>query len=225
MTITLTNILADVRDRLDDTSSSPRWSDTMLTRWINEGLRDIARRNEVILDRSDITAVVGTQEYALPSTIHRVYRVEYRRTGDSQVYSLEYKDFNNLDAVWWTSQTISQATPMLFTTWGFPPNLKMVVYPKPAAAGTFKIFYYRAPATLVSGTDIAEVPEGWQDLISLYCEFVALRRDSSPRWQEAKSLYEESLSTMYDLTRRWSDQAGSIEVNTSFIPGWLYEMD
>lgn len=222
MTITLTNILADVRDRLHDGGGTSMWSDAMLTRWINEGLRDVARRTETLMDRATINAVAGTQEYTMPTNVHRVHRVEYKRTADSQIYPLEYRDFNNLDAVWWTSQSTTQGTPSYFTMWGFPPSLKLVVYPTPHAAGTFKVFYFRVPATLVNGADVAEIPEGWQDLISYYCEYVALRRDADPRWQEAKSLYESSLSNMMEVTRSWSNQAGMIVNETAMVPAWLY---
>lgn len=225
MTTTLTSLLTDVRDRLNDNSATPQWSNTMLTRWINEGLRDVARRTETLMDRSTITAVAGTQEYTMPTTVHRVHRVEYKRTGDSQIYPLEYRDFNNLDAVWWTSQSITQGTPSFFTMWGFPPSLKLVVYPTPSTAGTFKVFYFREPATLVNGTDVAEIPEGWWDLIALYCEFVALRRDADPRWQEAKQLYEDSIAHMMELTQSWSNQAGMIVQETSMVPAWLYGGD
>lgn len=225
MTITLTNLLADVRDRLNDNASVKQWSDTMLTRWINEGLRDVARRTETLMDRATIVAVAGTQEYTMPTNVHRVHRVEYKRTGDSQIYPLDYRDFNNLDAVWWTSQAITQGTPSFFTMWGFPPSLKIVVYPTPATAGTFKVFYYREPAVLVNGADVAEIPEGWWDLIALYCEYVALRRDADPRWQEAKQLYESSMRDMMDLTRSWSNQAGMIVQETSMVPAWLYGGD
>lgn len=222
MTTTLTLLLADVRDHLDEATAN-QWTDAMLTRWINEGLKDIARRAEVIQDRATIPALVGVQEYTLPVDMHRVYRVEYQRTGDNQKYSLEYKDFNNLDAVWWTSQGITEGTPMYFTMWGMPPAAKVVIYPKPSSAGSFTVFYYRQPATLVSGGDVAEIPSGWESLVVLYCEYMALRRDADPRWQEAKSLYESGYNDLYELTRRWSDQAGSVEVaGGGMVPGWLY---
>lgn len=225
MTTTLLELRTDVRDRLNESAATTnkQWTDTMLTRWINLGLRDVARRAEVVLDRDDIAAVSGTQEYSLPSDLLRIYRVEYTRTGDNQIYPLEFKDFNNLDGVWWTSQSITEGTPAYFTTWGMSPTAKLKVYPTPSSAGSFKVFYYRTPTTLVADGDIAEIPEGWADIVVNYCEYVALRRDADPRWQEAKALYEQSLDDMMETTRRLSDQAGSIETYSgSFIPGWLY---
>lgn len=223
---TLLELRTSVRDRLAESIAS-QWLDPMLNRWINEGLQDVARRTETLQDWTDIAATVGLQQYTLPSNIIRVYRTEWRPTS-GQVNVMEYRDFNNMDSVWWGSQTTAQSTPVLFTMWGFPPTLKMIVYPSPASAGSFRVYHYRLPAVLASDTAIAEIPEGWTDLVVSYCEYMALRRDRDPRWQEAKSLYEQSVEQMLDMTRRWTDQAGMIDTDSGtpllhpFItdPGW-----
>ncbi len=221
MTVTMTALLADIRDRLDE-STARFWTDAQLERWANEGIRDIARRAETLQTRADITAVTGTQEYSLPTDVLRVYRVEYRPTGSSSVYPLEYRDFNSMDEVWWSAQTISRNYPVMFTMWGYPPTLKMIVYPTPSTGGSFKVFYYQSPA-LVTGSTVIPVPEGWVDLVALYCEYLAMRRDADPRWMEAKALYEEKLLNMMDLTRRWSDQADSVQSFTGRgVPGWIW---
>lgn len=209
---TLAELRTSVRDRLSEATAS-QWSADMLKRWINEGLQDVARRTETLQDTTDITATISLQEYSLPSDILRVYRVEWRPTSGN-VHPLEYRDFNTMDSVWWGSQTTAVSTPVLFTMWGYPPLLKMIVYPSPSEAGSFKLYYYRLPATLVNDADIAEIPEGWTDLVVSYCEFMALRRDRDPRWQEAKALYEQSVEKMYELTRRWTDQAGMMDADS-----------
>ncbi len=125
-------------------------------------------------------------------------------------------------SIWWTQQTQTQSIPVFFTTWGFPPTLKMVVYPIPAEDGDFKVFYYRLPVKLTSNAQELEIPEGWTDLVITYCEYLALRKDHDPRWQESKTLYESSLETMIEMTRRWSDQGGVIVPETGgFLPWWL----
>lgn len=224
MTQTLTNLLADVRAHLDE-STATEWSDTDLTRWINEGLRDVSRHTETIQDTATIAASVGVQQYALPVTALRIYRVEWRPTSGSRIVAMEYRDFNNMDAVWWESQTSIQSQPYYFTMWGFPPSLNMVVYPTPSETGAFKVFYYRVPATLTSGSDVAEIPEGWSDLVVLYCEYIAQRRDRDPRWQEAKALYDAQLEAMLEMTRRWSDQAGMIVAENGPLPYWIVGED
>lgn len=113
------DLLKEVRARLDE-STEHMWLDSQLRSWINDGARDIARKTETLLDRQDITAVVGTQEYTMPTDTIRVHRVEWHPDGDDNIYPLEYRDFQSADNVWWTSQIQTEGTPVIFTLWGFP---------------------------------------------------------------------------------------------------------
>lgn len=224
---TLGQLVTDTRDRLDEVTAQ-QWTEPQLRKWINEGARDLARRCEVLQDRADVNAVANTQEYALPAGVIRVYRVEYRPNGSTEVLPLEYRDFNNMDAVWWSQQTVARNKPRMFTMWGFPPNLKMIVYPTPDTAGSFKVFYYRFPADLATdgsadGTTV-EVPEGWWDALVDYCEYMGLRKDADPRWQDAKAKYEETIGNLFDTSRRWSDQASVIVPDgPGPLPLWLID--
>lgn len=223
MAETLGQLIEAVREALSEATES-QWDDNMLTRWINDGAGDIARRAEVLQDREDVDITDGVAEYTLPSDVLRIHRVEFYFDGETLKYPLEYRDFQNMDSMWGMNQT-TEGTPSLYTLWGFPPALKLVLYPVPSANGTAKVFYYRLPVPRVSSPQTVEVPEGYHDLIVHYAEYRALRRDRDPRWQEAKSLYDEGLFHMIELTRRWSDQAGMIDVGTSHLPAWLVGME
>lgn len=223
-------LLLSLRERLDEEAQSA-WKDTELRRWLNEGAKDIARRTEVLQKKATISAVAGTQQYAMSTDIIRVHKVEYTPSGSSQpIYPLTYDDFRNLDAVWWTQQALTSGTPNFYTFWGFPPSLQIIVYPKPSQAGTFNIYYFAMPTELaLDGSQEAsnlELPEGWEDAVVLYAEYMALRKDLRPEWQEAKALYEQMVNDLYSLTRRWTDQSGYISPDTaSFSPfgfGWEY---
>lgn len=224
MAETLSALIEQTRDALAESEAS-QWDDAMIIRWLNDGARDIARRAEVLQDREDVTCTASVAEYTLPTDVLRVHRVEFNFTSDTTLkYPLEYRDFQNMDSLWGINQTTT-GTPHLYTLWGFPPALKLVLYPVPSAAGTAKVFYYRLPANQVNVTGAIELPEGYHDLLVHYAEYRALRRDRDPRWQEAKSLYDEGLFHMIELTRRWSDQAGMIDVGTSHLPAWLVGME
>lgn len=218
-------VLADVRSRLDE-STGRQWTDEELLRWINDGLRDVARRAEVLQSVEDISAVQSTQQYDMPERTIRVHRVEWRPEGSTQVYPLIYQDFHNMDSVWVASQETSIGYPLYYTMWGYPPSLKIVLYPTPSMNGVVKVYFYTLPTPLATdGSDAdtdLDLPTGWEDLIALYCEYVAFRKDADPRWQESKSLYEESLGDLMDVTRRWTDQSGSIATETGLLPQWLY---
>jgi hypothetical protein len=213
---TQSQLLSDVRSRLDEPSAQ-FYADTELRRWINQGTRDVARRTETLQTTATIPLSVGQQQYTAPADTLRIYRVEYHDAG-SQVRVLDYRDYNNADSVWWTTQLTAQSTPQMWTAWGFPPNLRIVLYPIPANPGTsIKVFYYQSPADLaVDGTDAnttVPIPTGRDELVCDFAEYMALRKARDPRWQEAKAIYDEKVQSMIDQTRRWTDQAGGWDVD------------
>ncbi len=220
MSRTLTQMMADVRAHIEEPITH-KWTDIEVTRWINEAARDIARRAEVLQTRTDVAATIALAEYSLPTTTIRVNRVEWRPTVGGQVYPLEYRDFNSMDGVWWTNQATT-GKPCLFTMWGYPPSLKLVVYPTPSEAGLFKVFYYATPADMTVGADVLALPEGWHDLVTWYCDYIARRKLNDERWRDAKVTYEQRVAEMIDVTRRWSDQAGGFEMQGTYLPEWLY---
>jgi len=225
---TQSQLLSDVRSRLDE--PSPQfYPDPELRRWINQGARDVARRTETLQTTADITLSPGQQQYVAPIDTLRIYRIEYRDAG-SRVTPLEYRDYANADSVWWTTQLTTQSTPQMWTAWGFPPTLKLVLYPIPANPGTsIRVFYYQAPTDLATDGTAANttvpIPSGREELIVDFTEYMALRKARDPRWQEAKGIYDEKVQAMIDQTRRWSDQAGTYDTSYPLHPfvwdeGW-----
>ncbi len=218
-------LVTEVRDRLDEATAT-FWSDVQLRKWINEACRDVSRRTETLLSTDDVTVTAGTQQYSGPADTVRVSRAEWRPTDQVTIYPLEYKDYNGMDAIWWTSQAVSSGYPSFFTMWGFPPSLTLVLYPVPSTGGVCRLFYYRLAAELstdgTQGSVPVEVLAGWEDLIVDYAEFIALRKDGDQRWQEAKQIYEERLRDLFENSRRWADAAGSLEWATQSVPAWLY---
>lgn len=231
-----------VRERLGE-SRARAWSDNELDRWIYEGCKDVARATEVLQTETTLAVDAGIQKVTMPTDIIRSYRVEWRTDGETQVHPLEFRDFNNADAVWWTAQETTQGRPILYTMWGVPPSLNLVLYPTPVDDGELKFFYYRMPTTFAAQVAAAieaeeatpanidqatlDIPEGWEDTVYLYAEMCALRRDRDSRWQEAKSLYQEQLDTLFNLTRRFTDQSGQVIGGGNYpaINGWLYGDD
>lgn len=214
MTQTQSNLIQMVRDRLDEPTEAS-WLNTELRRWINQGAREVARRTETLQATKTIPLTTGVQQYAAPVDVIRIYRVEFLDASNG-VFPLEYRDYNNMDTVWWSSQLTVQSRPALWTAWGFPPTLNLVLYPVPDSSSTnIKVFYYRTPTTIAEDGSqpnvVLDVPEGWEDLIVDYVEYNALRKDRDPRWQEAKALFEEHTTAMFEMTRRWSDQAGMMD--------------
>lgn len=226
MPTTLAELRTDLRARLDEATPT-FWDDVDLDRWLNEGVREVARRTEALLTNENINIVVGAADYILPDDVIRVYRVEYR-PDTTRVHPLEYRELHSLDNVWGVYRG-QQAEPRFFTLWGVTPTLTMTVYPTPDRSVTngFKLFYYRMPAAMTTGTSTVDLPEGWQELPVLYAEYVALRKDKQREWQEAKGEFERAVSEMSLLTNRLSNQVGHYagESMRSTLPAWLVESD
>lgn len=227
---TQAQLLSAIRENLDE-ASARMWPDANIRRWINEGAADIARKAECLRSTTNITITAGTQTYSVTTRLVRTHRCEFRPTGDSAVYPLEYRDWMNMDDVWWTGQEQSEShTPSFYTTWGQPPLLSLVLYPTPSVGGVAKLFYYALPTELATdGTAAAsnvEVPEGWHDLVEEYAMIQAYRKDADPRWENAKAIYDDHLKELVELSIRYSDQAGIVAAGgwgPFGIGPWIYD--
>lgn len=221
--ITLGDCRTDLRAHLDE-STTRFWTDAELDVWIWEAARDIARRGEVLESIRTIQCHVGQQQYDAPEDMIRIYRVEYVQTNTNRV-PLEFRPLAEMDSVWYWGRTQSQNTPIFWSYWGFPSSeqrSQLYLYPIPSDTGQLGVFYYRLPRKPADDDDVVEVPAGWQDLIPLYAEVVARRKDNDRRWQEAQSLYEARFESMIAVTRQPSDQMTFVTTDaTGFFPGWM----
>lgn len=220
---TLVNTRLDVRAHLAEIT--PRmWTDAQLNVWINEGLRDIARRTETIQSLSTAVPVIaGTATVTVPADALRLHRIEFVPTGAGQVYQVKLVTLDELEQVFGITPNTQQGYPVYAAAWGFPPAVTLRLYPVPSQAGTLNIYYYRLPAVVAADGDVLEVLAGYEDLIVLYAEYVARRKDRDPSWQDAKALYEERVTYMVETTRQWHDQAMSVTIGSHAVPAWLYE--
>lgn len=226
MTTTLSAVVTDVKDRLADTTGKT-WTDTMLKRWINMACKDIARRAEVLEVKLTATMIAGDNVIDLQADLtpgsvplSRIHKVEYE-VSSTQVYPLEAREIHEIDSIRGVNPLQSQAWPSYYYIWGIMGiDAKMYLYPVQAQGGTLNIYAYKIPALLANDNDVPQIPEGWEDLISLYCEYVALRRDSDSRWQDAKALYEDEIDSLMNLTRSHHDQAHWITTPNNLGSTW-----
>ena len=231
MAISQYNAIQSIRARLDEPNSR-YWSDDDLRRWINEIAKDMARRTECLRGTYSQAVTVGTSSYTPAFTattnVYRVHRVEYLPSGNSQIYPLEYRDPNAADEIWGLSQAITEGIPVIWTSWGAPPNLTIQIFPSPSIAGTLKLWYYRLPTELAvtnqsDAADNVDIVDGWEDVLVDGVEYKAMRRDSNPLWTEAKQEYEQHLQAMMEATTRFTEAAGVITTPSGIgIPAWLY---
>ena len=220
---TLLQLRTLLRQRLNE-GTAVAWVDADLNAWLNEAARYVATETLCIEASLTFAAVAGTQTYT-PTAFNdciQVNRVEYVPTGQTTSYPIEYADFNNLDAVWWTAQTQTQSTPSYFTMWGMYPALKMVFYPTPAIAGTFTVYYWRLPAAMVADSDPLELPMGWHDLVVEYAFYLSLLRDRDSRWQQPLAMFQDRLKRLTVVSDRHTPHAGAIDTYEGGSgPSWL----
>lgn len=226
MTVTLTTLLADVRERLDE-STANYWDDTALTRWVNEALSDVAKRSETLLATATIAVTAGTTTpYAAPVDCVRINAMEFNATGSNQKYPMKPATRQSMESVWGLNQTQLGSYPSFFILWGFSPNITIQLFPIPGQNGTLTVYYYKLPAALSNPGDVAQIPEGWQDLIPLYVEAVAKRKDHDQTWSEAMEMYETRLRTLTEQLRHLHDQQEFITAASGVgVPAWLYSFD
>lgn len=216
-----------LRAKLDEVAVA-HWSTAQLQQWVFDGAKDAARKSECNRDTYVGIAVPGTQSYALTTSgikdLIRITRVTYQQVGQTEQFPLDYADFNSYDSMSWA--TDSRSRPDIYATWGFPPNLTLVLYPAPSDAGNIRIDYYRLPSAnvLTDPTQVVELPQGWEDLAIDYAVYQALLQDGDARWQQYKAIYDEHLADLTATAIRFNDQAGMMNVGAGgAVPQWLWD--
>ena len=197
--------VTELRDRLFEATAAT-WTNPQLVRFLNEGLRDVARRTLCLTTQATISSVAGTGEYTLASDILRVFRVEWiPGTGRRQV--LAPRPYQAMDAAWWNDQDRTSSDPLLYTVWGNSPTARLKLYPVPdtSVVNGIRLFYARLPLAIPSATDppsgvaTVDMVEGWIDLALDYAEYLALRRDGQlAKMASALSEYERKIGNMVD---------------------------
>lgn len=227
---TVAELVIDTRSHLDE-GLVGFWSDEELARWIWEAARDIARRTEWNKKTRYFDVVTDQQTYELPDDWFRIHRLEYRQsTGYS--YPLEWQEFSNMDEIWLSSRETS-GLPQWWTLWGDENGKQQLyVYPRPSDTITqgLLMYYYAVPRKVDTNdfNSKVEVPHGWEDMVPLYVEVVARRKEArDSRWQEAQLLYEQKISEFMKVSRHPTDQENFVTVGNfaGGLPSWLVDGD
>lgn len=218
---TLGELQQDVRNHLDE-DTARFWTDPELDRWIFEAMRDVARRAEILPDIFKIDVIASKEHYDLPKDFLRVHRVEYRQDSTNS-WSLEYRPIMELDDMWGRSSR-STGQPNFYTIWGSSNGSQQLrLYPlgSDSIAGGLLLYYYRLPREPKEAGDTIDLPSGWTDLIPLYVEVVARRKDNDGRWKDAYNLYNERLDQMMRVTRLPTDSETFIS-SGGLLGDWDY---
>ena len=218
------------------------YTDTEITDWINDGLRDISRRAETLItfDTSIVlpayTPTPGQSAplYPLQSDIIRIQRIEFLSTS-GQTYPLQASTPQEMDQIWGTNQSNSSSYPIWWITKGYPGGtgrnqFNLQVYPNPSSGGTLQIYYYRLPIRLADPALNAlnynvtlDIIEGWDDLVVEYATYKAMQKARDDAWKDRKATYEQNVTQMIDVTRKFTDQPSYFSYGARMMPSWLTE--
>ena len=191
MATTVATAVLALRERLDEASAS-QWSNVQIRRWLNEALRDIARRTFHYQGTDTQAVVAGTGTYTADADIIRINQVYFQPTADTtQKIPLQPRTWAGMDQIWGSRQDMESGYPALYATRGYSPAVTIKLYPVPSVAGTLYLNTVRMPANLdiATGTGDIDCPEAWVEVAYFYAEFMARRKDRD--YEAAKESFEQ----------------------------------
>ena len=138
------------------TPTRNRYGDSLLTLWVNEGVRNFLWP-DAVEDYVSFTTVAGTRNYNLPAGFLREKQVKL--DGDT----LEFRRMLESDY-----SSTGYSKPGFYYFWG-KPNTQMFLGPDPPD-GPWKteVWFVRTPEPLVNGTDVPELHPQWATAPALW---------------------------------------------------------
>lgn len=231
MSMTMTELLAEVRDDIDE-QTAVHWTNPQLIRYANEGLKRVARMSECL--RAEVTKaiVAGTYEYTMSALTHDIVRfhaANFVRTGDTYEYWLRPRDLMNSVMDFGGGRRQVTGTPTQFFAWNNPPTLKLSLYPVPSDSGTLTLYYYRLPTLFNTdgsdNSDPLDIPEGWESLAVTYTRYRAFKFDGQVEQARLElEDFSDTLGALSAAATRFNDQPGQmVNVPHMGLPLWLVD--
>lgn len=177
--------LADVKVRLRRTfgdESSVQVTDADITRWVNDGQREVVIMNPELLEKIGFASTVqGQQDYSLPTDCSSIRTVLYQPGSSTSYFKLLGQSLQEFDEYidGWDGTIYGQSDPAVYCT--FAGNIKLFPIPATSVTSGLKLYYYRNPVDVVVDADIIDLPLGYHSAIVEYCMKQAYELDED--WQ------------------------------------------
>lgn len=168
---TFSEIYNDVLQQVDETTGSGSTvAKTIVKAGINEAYSMAAglRNWKTLEDATTITTSQGTAEYtptasAVASSTPRIRRIisVLDQTDNKYIQEISREVFEKTYPYVDPSSSTNQSTPRLWYESGYDSNrnVKLILYPVPASAGTFQVRYYFEPPAMVGDDTIPLLPD------------------------------------------------------------------
>lgn len=187
-TITETNLLSRIRDTLQDTTSV-RWSDAELRRYINDAQREVVNfRPEASATTANMALVVGTKQ-TLPAAGLRLIKITRNMssaaadaTGKRAVRLVNVDILNTQEPDWHdpnVSGDAAHSTTVKHYVFDDDDPRTFYVYPGASSTSTFlEIVYSKSPTDLTTGTDTIDIDDTYANAIIDYVLYRAYMKDA-----------------------------------------------
>lgn len=186
-TLTGTNLLSRVQDILQDTTSV-RWPEAELLRYINDGQREIVNyRPESSSKTANVQLVTGTKQ-TLPTEGLRLIKVTRNMSDASggasgkRAVRIVNVDILNTQEPDWNDPTVSgdaaHSTVVKHYIFDEDDPKNFYVYPGVAGNAYVEIVYSKSPTDLSSGSSTIDIDDIYANAIVDYVLFRAYQKDS-----------------------------------------------
>lgn len=143
--------------------------DADIVDWVNEAQREIYVQNNLGMKKGTLPTIVGTNEYAFPNDLMRLFSVKY---DGSTLEELSQQDidqvFPNYDNV------LTRGTPSHYWTYAD----KITLYPVPDTIKNLTIFYNRFPVDIAADDSVAlDLDLKYHNRVLDYCYAQAAQLD------------------------------------------------
>lgn len=175
------DIITRVQRTFGDTNQS-QITEADIIRWINDAVREIQKRTEVLQGTALLDTAVGSNDIPLPDDFFRDRRLEY------QGVKIERTTLDELDLVTGEDPTKAIATtPSRYYIWG--DQLHLYPYPNALGNDVIKLFYIRLPTPITTGADELPLPEYMHMEVFTFC--MARARELNEEYGETQRLLQE----------------------------------
>ena len=187
-TLTETNLLARIRDTLQDTTSV-RWSDAELRRYINDAQREIVNfRAEASAKTANVALVVGTRQ-TIPTEGLRLIKITRNMsdasggaTGKRAVRLVNVDILNAQDPDWHDPTATGSSTHgTTVKNYVFDDDDPRVFYVYPGASSTstfLEIVYSKSPTDLTTGSSTIDIDDTYANAIIDFVLYRAYLKDA-----------------------------------------------
>ena len=131
--------------------------------WVNQGVIDVMLRTSCQVRCATLTLTVGTSNYTLPTSIHRI--VSAYQVASSVSYALE--EVNLDDILEMRRATTANVSPAQY--YAVAGADLFLIYPTPASADTVTLYYVPRPVVLSASSDTpTEIPSEFHPLVEYF---------------------------------------------------------